>query len=251
MQPSQPSPVNASRTPQYSSRKPPNTQPNLIQQPPQAIRFPEVDVEILEEVEFIPTTRLQHFPKTRRWLRSRTGRILLPLITLLIGLIVGIGSVFWYGWSGEGPIVIVPNSNQGNFIVEVSKDLITPLVRANIVKAGLPGQVENVNVTLAQGNALTIQGDDVYSVPLVGSLSRHFTVDVQPYTDSCALKVRVTHADLNGIPITGFAQSFESNIDQQLAQKPSNLPSGFTYCAIGVRTEPANMFVTYQGVVSS
>ena len=48
-----------------------------------------------------------------------------------------------------------------------------------------------------------------------------------------------------GIPVTGFVQSFESHINQQLQEKPSGLPKGFQYCTTGVRTTPAGMFITY------
>jgi len=49
--------------------------------------------------------------------------------------------------------------------------------------------------------------------------------------------------------VTGFVQSFESRINQQLQQKPSGLPKGFQYCTTGVRTTPAGMFITYSATV--
>jgi hypothetical protein len=233
---------------QQPTRLLPNSQPNSAKQlpRPQPILFSEVNIEVLAEGQML-LPRQQRFRRTRRWLRSRSGRIIVPLIALVVGLVVGLSSILWYGLSGTGPITIIRTSTQGNLIVEADKDLVTQLVRNNITKSGMPGQVQNVNVTLAHGDAMTVQGDDVYSV-LVMNLSRHFTVNVQPYIQSCVLQVRVTQANLGGIPVTGFAQAFDGNINQQLAQKPSGLPGGFAYCAVSVRTEPGGMFLTYKAV---
>jgi hypothetical protein len=214
---------------------------------PQPILFSDVaniEIEVLEET--VMPTRPQRLRRTRRWLRSRPGRVVVPLLALLIGLAVGLGSVIWYGLSGEGPIVIVPVS-QGNLIIEANTSFVTQLVRNDVTNAGLPGQVKNVTVTLYHGDKLVVQGDDTYSVLGLG-FTRHFTVDVQPYVQSCILQVRVTHADLGGIPVTTFVQSFQSKINQQLAQKPAGLPGSFAYCTVGVRTEPVGMFITYQAV---
>jgi hypothetical protein len=220
----------AAPSPVPSVWQPANLQPDLPQ-----------ESLLVEEVELIV--------KPRRRLRSCLVRAVVLLVVLLIGVAIGLGSVLWYGWSGEGPIVIIPNSTQGNLIVEANKDLLTQLVRKNIANANLPGQVKNVNVTLERGDALTIQGDDVYGV-FGFNLSRHFTIHVQPYVKSCVLQVRVTKADLGGIPVTGFVQSFEGQINQQLAAKPAGLPGGLTYCVVGVRTEPGGIFITYEAVLS-
>jgi hypothetical protein len=74
---------------------------------------------------------------------------------------------------------------------------------------------------------------------------------VQPYVQDCMLQMRVLSADLGGIPVTSFAQSFQGGIDQQLAVKPAGLPGGFAYCTVGVRTEPGGMFITYQATVAT
>ena len=226
-----------------------NPQSNVTKPQPQPIRFAETAEAALAKVESAPTVRLSRFIKTRRWFRSRSGRIVLPLVTLLLGLAIGLGSILWYGWSGRGAIVIIPNSGQGNLIVEANRDLLTQLVSKQMNNAGLPGKVENVKVTLVHGDALNVQGDDMDS--LFGlNFSRHLTIDVQPYVQTCVLQVHVTRADLGGIPVTNFAQSFESKIDQELAIKPTGLPSGLSYCAVGVHTEPEGMFVTYEAMVS-
>ncbi len=213
---------------------------------PQPILFSGVVVVEIEFLEEKPP-RPQRLRRTRRFLRSRTGRIIIPVLALLIGIAVGLSSLIWYGLSGEGPLVIVPPAARGNLIIQADKDFVTQLVRANLANAGLPGKVENVKVTLQHGAQMVVEGDDMYSVFGV-SVSRHFTVNVQPYVRSCILQVRVVSANLGGIPVTTFVQSFQGNVNRQLAKKPTGLPEGFAYCTVGVRTEPGGMFVTYQAV---
>jgi hypothetical protein len=213
---------------------------------PQPILFSEREDDMLfEEQILLPPVRRQRLRRTRRWLRSRSGRVVIPLLALLIGLAAGLTSVIWYGLSGEGPLVTVVPAAQGNLVVDANKDFVSQIVRNNLVNAGLPGHVQNITVTLKHGDQMVIQGDDVYPV-LFTSITRHFTVDVQPYVHACILQVRITHADLSGIPVTTFVQSFQNKINQQLAKKPVGMPSGFTYCTVGVSTEPGGMYITYQ-----
>ena len=40
------------------------------------------------------------FARVRGWLRSRTGRIVIPLIALLIGLVLGVAALFLFGEIG-------------------------------------------------------------------------------------------------------------------------------------------------------
>jgi len=211
---------------------------------PQPILFSEVEVELLEG----RSPRPQRLRRTRRFLRSRAGRIVVPLLALVIGLVVGLSSIIWYGLSGQGPIVIVPPAaTTGNLTIEADKDFVTQLVRNDLADAGLPGKVENINVTLQRGAQMVVEGDDTYSVFGV-NVSRHFTVSVEPYVRACILQIRVLSANLGGIPVTTFVQSFQGNVNRQLAIKPTGLPEGFAYCTIGVRTEPGGMFVSYQAV---
>jgi hypothetical protein len=216
------------------------TRPQL--QLPQPILFLDRDGDVLLEEEIVP--RRQRFRRTRRWLRSRTGRVVIPLLTLLLGVAIGLTSIIWYGLSGEGPLVTVVPA-QGNLVVDANKDFVSQLVRDNLANAGIPGHIQNVTVTLKHGALIVIQGEDVYPV-LFTSITRPFTVDIQPYTQACILQVRITHADFSGIPVTTFAQSFQNEINQQLGEKPTGLPDGFTYCTVGVSTEPGGMYITYQ-----
>ncbi len=191
-----------------------------------------------------PAPGKPRFNRVRGWLRSRTGRVVIPLFTLLLGIVLGIFAIFLYGSSGEGQIVLVPVSTKGDIIVEADKAFLTQLVRKNLSDSGLPGQIQNVEVDLVHGDQMTVNGDDGFSLLGVG-VSKHFTFVIQPYVSSCVLQIHIVHADFSTIPVTGFAQTFESHINQQLQQKPQGLPNGFQYCTTGVRTEPAGMFVTY------
>lgn len=182
-------------------------------------------------------------PRPRR--KLRIGRILLWLLVWLFGVAVGLSALLWYGLSAAGPLVLVPQSSQGNVIIEANAAFVTQLVQQEIGSAGFPGEVKNVHVELEHDVELIITGDDVNTI-LGVPISRHFTVNMQPYVQSCVLQMRITHADLGGLPITTFVQSFESGLNAQLAQKPSGLPNGFTYCTVGVRTEPGGLFITYQ-----
>ena len=193
------------------------------------------------------STRKPRFTRLRRWMRSRAGRIIIPLVALFLGMIVGIGSLFLYGLSGDGKALPVPGPGKTDLSVVADKVFITSLVAANLAQSGLPGTVENVQVDLASGDQLTINADDAFNVLGIG-FTKHFTVVVQPYISQCSLQVHVTHADLNSIPVTGFVSAFESNINAQLQQKPTSLPQGFQYCATSVSTQPAGILLTYSAL---
>jgi hypothetical protein len=193
----------------------------------------------------VPAERRPRLAKLRSWLRTRRGRIIVPLVALLLGFGLGLSAILWYGYSGEGQVVIVPAPRTGDIIIEADRAFITDLVEKNMSASGLPGAVKNVRVDLVDGDRMTINGDDVYNL-LTAQFSRHFTLIVQPYVQSCVLQIHIVHADTGGIPVTGFAQAFQNGINQQLQKKPAGLPGGFTYCTTGVRTEPVGMFITYQ-----
>jgi hypothetical protein len=182
--------------------------------------------------------------RVRAWLNSRTARIVIPLIALLVGIVLGIAAIFLYGLTSEGQIVFVPSSVKGNIVVEADKAFLTQLVTKNLRDSGMPGQIENVQVDLSQGDQMTVNGDDGLNVLGIG-VARHFTFVIQPYVTSCFLQIHIMHADFSNVPITGFTHIFESHINQELRMKPAGLPNGFQYCATGVRTEPSGMFVSY------
>ena len=185
--------------------------------------------------------------RVRGWLRSRTGRVLIPLIALLLGIALGILALFLFGESDGGPIVVVSASSKGAITVEADRTFITQLVTRNLDSSGMPGQIQNVNVNLTQGSQMLVSGEDEFSI-LGVQVTRPFTFVVQLFVSSCYLKIHIVHADFSNIPVTNFAQSFESQINQQLQQKPEGLPGGFQYCTTGVRTEPTGIFVTYAAI---
>lgn len=191
--------------------------------------------------------RSPRFARIRTCLRSRTGRIILPSLTFLLGILIGVGAILLYALSiaGNGQILITSTSHEGgDIIVQVEPAYITHVVASDLQSSGLPGQVSNVKVTLARGNQMTIAGDDQFTLLGVG-VTRHFTVVVQPLVNHCQLQMHVLHADLQGIPVTAFVANFEGQINQQLQVKPTNLPKGFVYCITAVRTDPKGVFVTY------
>src|SRR6266516_4055200 len=195
-----------------------------------------------QEVHTTPSK--PRFARVRGWLRSRTGRVLIPLITLLVGIALGVAAIFLFGESGVGPIIVVPTPSKGDIIVEANRSFITQLVTKNLSSSGMPGQIQHVNVNLIQGSQMMVSGEDVFSI-LGVQVIRPFTFIVKPYVSSCILQIHIVQADFSNIPMTRFVQSFENQINQQLQKKPEGLPSGFQYCTTGVRTEPVGVFVTY------
>lgn len=180
--------------------------------------------------------------KPRPWLRP-----LLFVGTFLLGGIVGGATVLLYALSiaNEGqPIPPSTSSSSEAIIVQVSATYIAQLVEKNIRSVGMPGTVSNIQVTLTHDGPMTVAGDDQLEALGIG-VTKHFSLVLQPLVRSCQLQIHVLHADLGGIPVTGFVALFENQINEQLRAKPSSLPEGFVYCATNVRTEPQELFVTY------
>ncbi len=187
------------------------------------------------------------FARIRGWLRSRVGRIILPIVTLLLGVGIGVAAILLYALliATEGRVLITPLPPPGaDIVAQVGPTYITHLVDKDIRASGVPGDIENVRVKLVRGDQMTITGDDQLGALGIG-VTRHFTIVVQPFVRSCQLQMHVLHADMGGIPVTGFVATFEDQVNQQLQVKPTGLPKGFVYCTTSVRTEPQGMFVTY------
>jgi hypothetical protein len=171
--------------------------------------------------------------------RFTLGSIGCAAVALLLGLVIGIGGLLLYASVSQSdrPLVTVPpSSSQSAIHIQLSSTFITQLVKKNIASAGLPGKVSNVQVVLTKDRPMTVTGDDQIDV-LGLAITRHFTVTLQPLIQSCRPHVHVLHADMGGIPVTGFASSFEAQIDQQLQLNANDLPQGFTYCSTSVQTE--------------
>lgn len=189
-----------------------------------------------------PAPRTPRFSNLRAWLRSRTGRIVTLSVVLLVGIFVGIVASLLFALSigGSRPALSTPSAQGGDIIIQGGIVYTTHLVNNGLRSSGIVN-ASNVQVTMAQGDLLTIDGDD----QLIFGLTRHFTIVVQPIIRACQLQMRVLSANLAGIPVTQFVATFENRINQQLQSKPSALPSGFIYCETGVRTDPrAGIFIT-------
>lgn len=180
-------------------------------------------------------------------IRGRVGRVLIGCILFLLGLLCGIVGILilLYAISPDKPAVANPAAPAtSDIVVEVGRAFMTHIVNNALQTSGLPGSIQNVQMTLASGDSATVTGSDQISVLGIGT-TRHFTIVLQPYIASCQVNVHVLHADLGGIPMTGFASLFEGQINSQIHVNTSKLPAGFTYCTSGVRTDPQGVYVTY------
>jgi hypothetical protein len=181
-------------------------------------------------------------PRGYLWLRS-----LLFAGIFFLGVVVGIAAVLLYTSSiaNEGqPVTSETSSGNGAITVQVSASYIAQVVEKTLASSGIPGSVTHVRVTLAQKNSITVTGDDQLAVMGVG-VTRHFSLQLQAFVHSCQLQMHVLHADLGGIPLTGFVTLFESQINEQLQLTPSSFPKGFTYCVTDVRTRSQELLITY------
>lgn len=194
-----------------------------------------------------PAPHTSRLNRLRALTSSRMRRVLLACIFFLFGLLCGIVGIFvlLLGVSSDNAAVVNPSPPATNgIVVQVGSAYITKLVSNALKTSSLPGSIQNVQVTLANGDQATITGSDQISVLGIG-MTRHFTVVIQPYVSSCQLHVHVLHADLGGIPVTGFAAAFEGQINSQIQVNLSKLPRGFTYCTTSVRTDLQGVYVTY------
>ena len=60
-----------------------------------------------------------------------------------------------------------------------------------------------------------------------------------------SLWLRSLRVNFSGIPITGFASSFEKSTNQQLQGSITGLPEGFIYCMTAIHTEPQGPEVSF------
>ena len=181
-------------------------------------------------------------PERPRWLRP-----LLFVAIFLLGLLLGGGAVVLYALamaSEAQPISSSTTSGSEAIMIQVSSTYIAQLIEKDIRSAGMPGTIHNVQVVLVHNGPITVTGDDELELLGVG-VSKHFRLTLQPLVRSCQLQVHVLHADMGGIPVTGFVALFENQINEQLQVKPQDLPQGFKYCATNVRTEHQQLLLTY------
>lgn len=179
----------------------------------------------------------------RGWLRSRAGRMVTLSIALLVGIIVGIVSTVLVALSigGTRPLLATPQATGGDIVIQVGVVYVTHLVDRDLKASGLVN-ASNVQVTMAQGDLMTINGDE----QIAFGITRPFTIVVQPLIRNCQLEMHVVSANLAAIPVTQLVANFEGRINQELVSKAGSLPSGFIYCKTSVRTDARNgLFITF------
>ena len=198
-----------------------------------------------------PTHSLREGDDTKS-LKRKTSRIsfgqrILWFMIFLAGILVGVilVSLFLLFFSFDRPSTNPAHSPSNiSITAEISRAYLTSLITKQVKSSSLPGNVSNVQVTLAQDNLMTVSGDD--QIGALGlSITKHFTLTLQMSVITCQLHVKVIHADLAGIPVTGFAALFEGQLNQQLQSQQSGFPSGFTYCLSGVETTTDNLLLLY------
>lgn len=207
---------------------------------------PHDDTTDAINVDNDPTTPLKN--KTfQRLGEARRGNPFLSFLLFLFGIVLGIlATLLFIVFSAHdnAPIATPVSTQNGSVMVQVSNTYLTQLVSSKLKTAGLVGDISNVHVMLTNNNQIQINGDDRFQL-LFLSVTRPFTVILQPTIEACQPRVHVIHADLADIPVTAFATTYESQINQQIQFKASDLPAGFTYCAIGVHTDQNTLYLTY------
>src|SRR5215472_5848769 len=77
------------------------------------------------------------------------SRVVVPLITLLLGIVLGVTGLLLYASSiaTEGHVVVTPLPPPGNDIIaQVSPAYISRVVQNDLSTSGLPGNIQNVRV---------------------------------------------------------------------------------------------------------
>ena len=173
--------------------------------------------------------------------------MIFPLVAFAFGMITAllIFVLVFLSLTKDIAPINASSSSQGDIVIQVGATDITHVVAKDLLAAGLPGTIKNVQVTLVRGDQMNIDGDDQLALLPGLQPTAHFTVNLQPYIHNCQLQVHILHVDLAGLSVTGFATNFENQINQQLRGQATSLPQGFKYCQTGVRTDPTGLFITY------
>ena len=179
--------------------------------------------------------------------RRQARRVMFTGSMLIIGFIVGV-IITLLAVSlrdGDKTSVATPVISGNNAIVgQISSTFMEQVIKKQIETTGFPGTIQNVHVQLAHNRPITVTGDDTLSL-LGVTVTRPFTMRIQPYIQNCQTQIHILHVDVSSIPVTDFAAVFEAQINNQLRISTSNLPGGFTYCATSVHTEAQGLFVSY------
>ena len=206
-----------------------------------------------------PQTRGPRFPSGNsnsqaqpQTIIKRRGNPLLSFLLFLLGIMLGILATLFYilfGAHDRASIQTTSSTQPSSLTVQISSTYLTQLVSRKLKTSGIPGDISNVQVTLANDNSIQVTGQDRFSLFVI-SVTRPFTVTLQAYTQSCQPRIRLIHADFSDIPVTNFAQSYETQIDQEIQFKTSDLPEGFTYCAVSTHTQANALSIVYSATPS-
>ncbi|HET8912282.1 MAG TPA: hypothetical protein VFN23_12500 [Ktedonobacteraceae bacterium] len=194
----------------------------------------------------LPDKQISSFRhKLRRWLRSRKGRIIMPLLGVLVGIIVTL--LVLSSISSNPPLSSpdVKSSQQGAITVSLSKNYLTGVINRNLASSTIPGKITNVQLRLTPTDRMTITGDDTVSGVLGLGVSRPFMIIAQTTVQACQPHIHILSVTIGEIPVTGVAESFESQINQSVMVSPSSLPPGFMYCAISLHTQSQGLDATF------
>ena len=162
---------------------------------------------------------------------------------ILLALLGVLGYLLFFA-ADAAPIPTASSSTNGAISAQASSAFVTALVQKNINNAGLPGAVQNVQVSLTHNGPLIVTGDIQMNILGIDTL-RRMTVTLQPYISACQVHIHVLHVDVQGFPLPFLAQTVENKINEQMQLNISGLPAGFTYCATNVHTETTGLFLTY------
>src|SRR6266550_1325610 len=153
------------------------------------------------------TVRLATEPTPQKPRRRRIGCFVIPGITFLLGILLGVTAIGLYVLSISANRTALPTPQppqSSDIVVQAGPAYITHLVDRGLRSSGMLN-ASHVLVTFERGERMIITGDDQIALGFSG----HFTIVVQPLIASCGLKIHVLQANLAGIPITGFVATFE------------------------------------------
>ena len=207
----------------------------------------------MEPPEYSSDTQLR-LPSVRQMKRPSGAptsytkqRFVLPVLCFIGGMLVGMLGLFvavLLGNADQSPVATPPASQSAALVVQISSTYVNQIAQQKANTYGIPGTVKNVHVTFVHNGPVTITGDDEMS--LLGlHVTKHFHMDVQVYASGCKPMIHVLRVNFSGIPITGFASSFEKSTNQQLQGSITGLPEGFIYCMTAIHTEPQGPEVSF------
>ena len=177
-----------------------------------------------------------------------TGCILLPVLTLLTGIAVGIAAVLLFillNSSNQPPVAISAASpTPGHVIAQIDAATITPLIEESLQAAEIPGNITNVQVQFAEGDQMTVTGNYENSIMHI-QVNNPFTIVLQPLVNDCRVQVHILHADFARVPVTRLAALFEDKLNQKLQFISKTTAGNITYCLTAIHTDPAGLFATF------